>query len=114
MMRVTAAAVRQVLAAAQASDAAGLALRVAARRLPDGSVDYALGFDEPRQGDLAVEQEGVDLLIGPPSQALLEGTTLDFVEYEPGQFRFILISADEPPGAEGGGCGGCDACGSKP
>jgi len=114
MITLTAAAVRQILVAASASDAAGLALRVAARRTPDGTLDYGLGFDEPRAGDLAIEQEGIELLIGAPSQALLHGTTIDFVEYEAGEFRFIFVPADQHPASAGSACGGgCDACGSS-
>lgn len=89
-----------------------IALRIAAWPAPDGSVEYGMGFDEAREGDLALRVEGVDLLIGAPSRAFLVGTVLDYVEYEPGDFRFIFIPpAPEalPAGAScsSGGCGGC-------
>ena len=95
MMTLTVAAARQINAAAEANEVDELGLRVAARRLPDGTVDYAMGFDEPREGDLVLDEKGVRLLIGSPSQPLLQGTRIDYVEYEPGDFRFIFI----PPGS---------------
>jgi iron-sulfur cluster assembly protein len=115
MISLTAAAVLQILASAQQSDAEDLALRVAARRAPDGSLEYGLGFDETREGDLAIEQDGVRLLIGVPSQSLLEGTTIDFVEYETGEPRFLFVPADPATGAEGCGCAARDrgSCGAK-
>jgi iron-sulfur cluster assembly protein len=114
MITLTAAAVRQILAAARPSGAEELALRVAARRAPDGSLEYGMGFDEPREGDLAIEQEGIRLLIGVPSQPLLEGTTLDFIELEPGQSHFIFVPAGQPSGADRGcGAGSCGSCGTK-
>ena len=73
-----------------------LALRVAARQLPDGEMDYGMGFDEQRALDLEIAFMGINILIGPSSRDLLEGYTLDFVELEPGQFHFIFI----PPPTE--------------
>jgi len=36
------------------------------------------------------------------------GTTLDFVELEPGDFRFIFINPNEAGASAGSGCGsGC-------
>jgi iron-sulfur cluster assembly protein len=94
MITLSASAVRQILAATQASDAQEQALRVAARRMPDGSLEYGLGFDEPREGDLTLEQDGVRLLVGAPSQPLLDGTTIDFAEYEPGAWGFLFVPSN--------------------
>lgn len=73
-----------------------LALRIAARRLPDGEIDYGMGFDEQREFDLEIAIQGINILIGPNSRDLLEEFTLDFVELEPGQMHFIFI----PPQAD--------------
>ena len=78
------------------SDNEALALRIAARILPNGEIDYGMGFDEQREFDLEIAIQGVNILIGPNSRDLLENITLDFVELEPGQFHFIFI----PPQAE--------------
>ncbi len=113
MFSVTPTASQEILAAAARSDAAGLALRVAARQVADGSIEYGMGFDEPREGDMPLQVLGVNLLIAPPSQPMLEGVVLDFVEIEPGSFNFIFADqeaagADTPAKACGnGGCNGC-------
>jgi iron-sulfur cluster assembly protein len=97
MFNVTPHAAEQIKNAAPTQDAAeALALRIAARRLPNGDIDYGMGFDEQREFDLEIAIQGVNILIGPNSRELLEGITLDFVELEPGQFHFIFI----PPQAE--------------
>jgi hypothetical protein len=51
MFNVTAAAAQEILAAATRSDAQGMALRVAARQVADGSIEYGMGFDEAREDD---------------------------------------------------------------
>lgn len=121
MLSLTPAAAQEILAAAARSDAGGLALRVAARQIADGSIEYGMGFDDERDDDEPAEFGGLKVVVGSPSRPLLEGTVLDFVEVEPGRHDFIFIPPPEqvsasyataPPKA-GGGCGGGNgACGS--
>jgi iron-sulfur cluster assembly protein len=92
---VTPDAARQIVTAAGSSDAGGLALRIAASREADGSLDYAMGFDNVRKGDIAFASEGIDLLVAAEHRELLAGMTLDFVEYEPGDFRFIFVNPND-------------------
>ena len=92
---VTPDAARQIVTAAGSSDAGGLALRIAASREADGSLDYAMGFDNVRKGDIAFVSEGIDLLVAEEHRELLAGMTLDFVEYEPGDFRFIFVNPND-------------------
>lgn len=119
MFQVTPAAAQQIRTAAAQSDAAGMALRVAARQVADGSIEYGMGFDAPHDGDDPIEFDGLTVVVAPPCQPLLEATVLDWVELEPGAFSFIFIPptayADEPAPASGGGCGsgGCGSCGSR-
>ncbi|MDP1683251.1 MAG: hypothetical protein Q8L39_15940 [Burkholderiales bacterium] len=95
---VTPQAAEQIKIAAQQGDVAeDPTLRIAARSLPDGSIDYGMGFDEQREFDFEIAVHGVSILIGPTSRALLEGVTLDFVELEPGQFHFIFIPPQVKP-----------------
>ena len=103
---VTPDAARQIVTAAGSSDAGGLALRIAASREADGSLDYAMGFDNVRKGDIAFTSEGIDLLVAEEHRELLAGMTLDFVEYEPGDFRFIFVNPNDaaapaPPVSDG-------------
>jgi iron-sulfur cluster assembly protein len=112
MFTVTQQAAAQILQAAGQSEAEGMALRIAAKRLPDGSIDYGMGFDEEREQDARVESQGLTLLVSPLSQGLLEGVTLDFVELEPGDFRFIFMASEETA-EQSSGCGsGSGGCGS--
>jgi iron-sulfur cluster assembly protein len=110
---LTTAAAEQIRRSAADSGAASWALRVAARRGDDGSIHYGIGFDDRREGDLPLEIAGVPLLIGTPSQPLLQDTRLDYVELEPGRFDFIFIAYDAAAQAPTRGCGqgGCNRCG---
>jgi len=71
-------------------------LRVAARVDERGTVEYGMGFDEPRAGDAQVPGEGVVLLVAAASRDLLEDVMLDYLEVEPGQFRFVFARGNEP------------------
>jgi len=115
MFSLTPEAASQIRESAARSGAAEPALRVAARREPDGSIVYGMGFDELREGDMPLEFEGVQVLIAPPSQPLLQAARLDFVEVQTGQFAFVFVAGDaaaeQPPrgGCGGGACGSCSS-----
>lgn len=119
MFQVTPAAAQQIRAAAAQRDAAGLALRVAARQIADGSIEYGMGFDTTHDGDEPLELDGLTVVVAPPCQPLLEATVLDWVELEPGEFAFIFIPpaslSGDPPAQTGGACGsgGCGSCASR-
>jgi iron-sulfur cluster assembly protein len=110
MFNVTEVAARELIAAAERSQAGELALRVAARRIDDGSIEYGMGFDEQRVDDEAIDGAGVRLLVGAPSRALLVNTTLDYAEVESGRFEFVFVPA-APAEAPACGSGGCSRCG---
>lgn len=112
MLNLTSSAAAQIRRSAAEGGAAEQALRVAARRESDGSITFGMGFDEPREGDMPLQIQGVNLVIAPPSQPMLEGVVLDFVEIEPGSFNFIFATeeaASEKP-AKACGNGGCNGC----
>lgn len=122
MFALTSAAARQIQQAASASGAQEMALRIAARVDVDGSMQYGMGFDDPKDEDLKLDLDGVAIVIADGSQDLLADTVLDYVELNPGEFNFIFIdgrqseSAPEQASSGGGGCssGGCSGggCGS--
>ncbi len=91
MIRITDAAAEQIRAATNNPDTEGMVLRVAARQLDDDSITYGMGFDQEREADEQVIVNGIELLIAKSSAPFLQGVTLDFVEMEPGEFRFIFI-----------------------
>ncbi len=118
MFSLTPAAAQQIQQAASASGATDLALRIAAKVDPDGSLQYGMGFDEPKDEDMRLDLSGVAVVIGGESQELLLETVLDFVELTPGAFNFIFSEggatpcASEPAasgecGSTGCGSGGC-------
>ena len=118
MFNLTAAAAAEIHAAAQRSQADGLALRIAARALADGRIDYGMGFDEEREHDETAEAHGLTLLLGRSSRPFLANTTLDYVELEPGRFGFVFVPGAEEtaPAASGCGSGSCGSgsCGTTP
>jgi iron-sulfur cluster assembly protein len=97
MITITPQAAAQIRRSAEQTNAKGLSLRLAARRLDDGSIDYGMGFDDqPREGDTRVTADGVEVVISDASKDLLAGTTLDYVELNPGEFHFIFINPNDP------------------
>jgi uroporphyrin-III C-methyltransferase len=95
MITVTPSAAQQIRIAATQSDADEMGLRIAARREADGALHYAMGFDDARDDDRVVSSEGIALVVSPQHADLLDGMTLDFVEYEPGDFRFIFVNPND-------------------
>lgn len=116
MLTVTPNAAKQIMQyAAGANDLDGMSLRIGARLAADGSVEYAMGFDNQRDNDMQISSEGISLLINEANGSLLNGVTLDFdqVNGEP-SFIFINPNQFEPTGG-GCGSGGCGSggCGSS-
>jgi iron-sulfur cluster assembly protein len=95
MITVTPGAAHQIRVAATQSDADELGLRIAARRDEGGAIHYAMGFDEARGDDRVVTSEGIALVVSPAQAELLDGMTLDYVELEPGEHRFIFINPND-------------------
>ena len=75
----------------------GVALRLAVRKLEDGSFQYAMGFDvESHEGDQRFSLRKVPVVVGADSLSLARGMTVDFVELEPGQKQFIFLNPNDP------------------
>lgn len=99
MITVTPQAAEQIARSAQQSGAAGTTgacLRLAARLDDKGVLEYGMGFDDKADGDTQVAAGGVTLLVSPGSIELLTGATLDYVEINPGEWRFIFINPNDP------------------
>jgi len=123
MFSLTSAAAQQIQQAAVASQATEMALRIAAKLDSEGSLQYGMGFDEANTEDLLLDLEGIQIVIGSESQALLANTVLDFVELNPGEFNFIFsetnpASCSREEATSGGcgnaGCGGGGCAGKGP
>lgn len=97
MITITPEAAKQIRHSAKDAHLEGLALRIAAKRNADGSIHYGMGFDDDgREEDLQFNSEGIDIVVAPVSIDLLNGTVIDFVELEPGNFNFIFINPNDP------------------
>lgn len=96
MITVTPTAVEQIKNAADQGDMAHLSLRVAAKKNPDGSFEYGIGFDEATDDDMVFKCEDIEVCMAPESSPLLSGATIDFVELEPGEKRFIVLNPNDP------------------
>lgn len=110
MFTVTPAAAEQILRAAE-QQTEGLQepkLRVAAKFGEQGDILYGMGFDDEREEDVVLDCDGVAVVIAPPSLALLDGATLDFVEINAGEYQFIFVNPNERSKSSSscGGCGG--------
>jgi iron-sulfur cluster assembly protein len=90
MFTLSGAAARQIQQSASASPEQELTLRIAAKLDADGSIQYGMGFDDPKEDDIQLEFEGVLVVIGPEFHELLLDTLLDYVELQPGEFNFIF------------------------
>ena len=96
MFKLTPEAASQIRHSTGSEQNAGLALRIAAARNPDGGIEYRIGFDAIGEGDVHLNLEGVDVVIARGDKELLNGTTMDYVEIEPGDFRFIFLNPNDP------------------
>ena len=55
-----------------------------------------MGFDDKADGDTAGRGGRHHVLVSPGSVELLTGATLDYVEINPGERRFIFINPNDP------------------
>jgi iron-sulfur cluster insertion protein len=92
-------AVRQM--SAKEKLGAGHGLRIAVVGGGCSGFQYSLNFDEPKDGDIVTELDGVRVLVDEISLPYIAGTTLDYVEgLHNAGFRF-----DNPRATRTCGCG---------
>ena len=96
MFKVTKAAGKELKQSMSYHDFDDMPLRVAAGRKEDGSIDYQMGFDEAGPGDTMVASGGIDVVIAREHLPLLQGTELDYVELEAGEYHFIFKNPNDP------------------
>ena len=96
MIVITPQAAEQIARSAQQAGPGEVWLRLAARLADKGVIEYGMGFDAKADGDLAFAVGGISLLVSPGSVELLTGATLDYVEINPGEPRFIFSNPNDP------------------
>ena len=95
-MKITEVAAKQILLQANQSDARNMGLRIAAKRMEDGGIDYAMGFDEQHEADAVYNKHGVTLFVSPTSADMLDKATLDYVELDEGGREFVFHNPLDP------------------
>ena len=95
-IKLTDAAVEQVRRAAEEGGMQNLPLRIAAKRREDGTIEYAMGFDEEAEADTTREYDQLTVVVAPTSLDLLSGAILDFADIGEGQQQFIFLNPNDP------------------
>ena len=96
MITITPQAAEQILESARQAGLAEAFLRLAARLDKKGTIEYGMGFDDKADGDIQVVAGDIGVLVSPGSVELLTGATLDYVEINVGERRFIFINPNDP------------------
>ena len=96
MINITPEAAAQILKSAQSSGGGDVYLRLVARLDGKGVIEYGMGIDDKADTDTLAVSQGINVLVPPGSVELLTGATLDFVEINPGEHRFIFINPNDP------------------
>ncbi|NOR51001.1 MAG: iron-sulfur cluster assembly accessory protein [Gammaproteobacteria bacterium] len=96
MIIITPQAAKQIRISAEKGQSEGMVLRIAANKLDDGSFEYGMGFDVMKDDDIDVKCEGVSIIFAPEYGPMLKGMTIDFVEIENGEYKFIFLNPNDP------------------
>ncbi len=96
MIKVTPDAVEQIRLSAKQSGIAQPILRIAVKEQSDGSLHYAMGFDDAiSDKDHRFQVEGIEMVISELSEPLARDMTIDFVELDNGEKNFIFINPQD-------------------
>jgi len=90
------AAIAQIKTNMQDSEHSAMALRIAATMSADETINYGMGFDETKEGDVQFTDDGVNFLISPDCLELLNGAHVDYVDVENDQHHFIFLNPNDP------------------
>lgn len=90
------AAIAQIKTNMQNSEHSAMALRIAATMSADETINYGMGFDETKEGDVQFTDDGINFLISPDCLELLNGTHVDYVDVENDQHHFIFLNPNDP------------------
>lgn len=102
MITITPAAAKQINQSAKDAHIENLPLRIVAKKLPDGSLHYGMGFDDvektlaEQELDIKLQSEGINMVVDAISMPLLKNMEIDFVELAPGEYGFIFKNPNDP------------------
>ena len=92
MFELSVNAAEQIRVAAKMGGMEEMPLRLSASQKPDGTIDYKMGFDDGSGDDVRVMSENVEIIMSPEDIPLLEEATMDYVEIEKDDYRFIFLN----------------------
>ena len=96
--------------ATQMTEADGKDLRIFIQGVGCSGFSYGFTFDEKRDGDTVIENEGLKVLVDQNSAPHLTGSTVDFVDDERGS-GFTVENPNAPAPSSDCSTGGCSGCG---
>lgn len=96
MITITPKAAEQIRTAAKEGNLENMSLRLAVKENKEKGIEYGMGFDDKGPSDIETISEDIKVIIYDEHVPLLRGTTLDFVELNPGEFQFIFINPNDP------------------
>ena len=96
MFKITDAAAKQIQIASKQGGTEGIALRMAARKNEDESLDYLMGFDEMKDDDIVEACNGIQVVMAPEFAPLLDQTVMDYLELENGDHSFVFHNPKDP------------------
>lgn len=98
MITVSKAAAEQILDSTKQGESIDMKLRLAATKKDDGSIEYAMGFeDRDLDDDIFFDSEGVKIVVSAGCFELLKGTELDYVKLDDvEEMQFIFKNPNDP------------------
>ena len=96
--------------ASQMPEAEGKELRIFIQGVGCSGFSYGFTFDEERDGDTVVDNEGLKVLVDQNSAPHLTGSSVDFVDDERGS-GFTVENPNAPAPTSDCSSGGCSGCG---
>ena len=95
MFTITEKAAEQFNAAKAGMTEEGLALRLSARRDPVTGINYNMGFDRAKEGDVKYNLLGVDFVVDSQSDVNIDKTVIDFGPLDGGAEQFIFFNPQD-------------------
>ena len=93
----------------QTPEAQGKTLRIFIQGIGCSGFNYGFTFDDHRDGDTVVDEQGLAVLVDPQSAPHLSGASVDFVNDDRG--AGFVVDNPNAPTDDMCGPGGCSGCG---
>lgn len=107
MIQLTQSAITEIKKLLEQQNDPNLGLRIGVFSGGCSGVSYRLSFDQKNDFDLVQEFDGLKVFTNRDSEAMLDGTSIDFIDNSEGRgFQVTNPKAEKEPG-----CGGCRGCG---